>query len=602
MPPPMMRGSRRTGPKEKADLKSFGKLLKYCKGYLPAIITAIVLAIGGAVCTIIGPSRLGDLVDEIRKNIVVGINMNAVIELCIILLIIYGVGAILSYGQQFIMATVTQRASKRLRSDINKKTNKLPLNYFDTTTTGDILSTVTNDVDTISQTLSQSTANLIASIVQFVGVLVIMFTVNPVLAVTTIVSSFLGFGIMTVILKLSQKHFDAKQQQLGDMNGQIEEVFTNHDAVKAYNGKKGERKKFDGINGKLYDSNRKSQFLSGMMMPIMTFVGNLSYVLIFVVGVAFIVGGNEAVSIATLLEFVMYARLFTQPLGTVAQSMTSIQQASAASRRVFALIEGEEMSDETGKTAKIENPEGNVTFEDIRFGYLPDKEIIHGFSADLKKGQKVAIVGPTGAGKTTIVNLLMRFYELNSGDIKIDGVSIKDMRREDVHDLFDMILQNTWLFEGTIRENLVYNKTDVTDADLDRVCAAVGLTHYIQCLPHGYDTVIGESSTLSEGQKQQLTIARAMIKDAPLLILDEATSNVDTRTELAIQSAMDELTKGRTSFVIAHRLSTIKNADVILVLKDGDIIEQGNHEQLLKKKGFYAELYNAQFAGSPSAA
>ncbi len=602
MPPPMMRGPRRTGPKEKADFKSFGKLLKYCKGYLPAIITAIALAVGGAVCTIIGPSGLGDLIDEIQKNIAVGINMKAVIELCITLLIIYGAGAILSYGQQFIMATVTQRASKRLRSDINRKTNKLPLNYFDTTTTGDILSTVTNDVDTISQTLSQSTANLISSLVQFIGVLVIMFTVNAVLAVTTIVSSFLGFGIMTVILKLSQKHFDAKQQQLGDMNGQIEEVFTGHDAVKAYNGKKGERKKFDGINGKLYDSNRKSQFLSGMMMPIMTFVGNLSYVLIFVVGVAFIVGGNKAVSIATLLEFVMYARLFTQPLGTVAQSMTSIQQASAASRRVFALIDREEMPDETGKTVKIESPEGNVTFEDIRFGYLPDKEIIHGFSADLEKGQKVAIVGPTGAGKTTIVNLLMRFYELNSGDIKIDGVSIKDMRREDVHDLFDMILQNTWLFEGTIRENLVYNKTGVTDEDLDRVCAAVGLTHYIQCLPHGYDTVIGESAKLSEGQKQQLTIARAMIKDAPLLILDEATSNVDTRTELAIQSAMDELTRGRTSFVIAHRLSTIKNADVILVLKDGDIIEQGDHEQLLEKNGFYAELYNAQFAGSPSAA
>ncbi len=565
---------------------------------MPAIISAILLAVGGAVCTIIGPDRISDLTNTIKDGLMLGIDMRAVLDICVGLVIIYGVGAILSYGQQFIMATVTQRATKRLRSDINGKINKLPLNYFDTTTTGDILSRMTNDIDTISQTLSQSTANLVSAIALFIGAVVMMFKTNAVLALTTIGASLLGFVFMAIILKISQKHFDKKQEQLGELDGQIEEVFTQHTTVKAYNAKHSVRRKFAKVNGALAVSDWKSQFLSGMMQPIMMFVGNLSYLLIFVVGISMIINGSKAVDIGTLMAFVIYARLFSQPLGTMAQAMTSIQQASAASRRVFGMLESEEMSDESKKTAHIDNPRGDVTFDGIRFGYLPDKEIIHGFSAELKKGQKVAIVGPTGAGKTTIVNLLMRFYELNAGDIRIDGTSIKDMKRERVHDLFDMILQNTWLFEGTIRENLVYNKQGVTDERLDEVCAAVGLSHYIACLPDGYDTVISESSQISEGQKQQLTIARAMIKDSPLLILDEATSNVDTRTELAIQNAMDKLTEGRTSFVIAHRLSTIKNADVIMVLKDGDIIEQGNHEQLLQKKGFYAELYNAQFAGA----
>lgn len=594
----MMKKHDKGAKREKADFKSFGKLLAYCKGYLPAIISAILLAVGGAVCTIIGPDRISDLTNTIKDGLMLGIDMRAVLDICVGLVIIYGVGAILSYGQQFIMATVTQRATKRLRSDINGKINKLPLNYFDTTTTGDILSRMTNDIDTISQTLSQSTANLVSAIALFIGAVVMMFKTNAVLALTTIGASLLGFVFMAIILKISQKHFDKKQEQLGELDGQIEEVFTQHTTVKAYNAKHSVRRKFAKVNGALAISDWKSQFLSGMMQPIMMFVGNLSYLLIFVVGISMIINGSKAVDIGTLMAFVIYARLFSQPLGTMAQAMTSIQQASAASRRVFGMLESEEMSDESKKTAHIDNPRGDVTFDSIRFGYLPDKEIIHGFSAELKKGQKVAIVGPTGAGKTTIVNLLMRFYELNAGDIRIDGTSIKDMKRERVHDLFDMILQNTWLFEGTIRENLVYNKQGVTDERLNEVCAAVGLSHYIACLPDGYDTVISESSQISEGQKQQLTIARAMIKDSPLLILDEATSNVDTRTELAIQNAMDKLTEGRTSFVIAHRLSTIKNADVIMVLKDGDIIEQGNHEQLLQKKGFYAELYNAQFAGA----
>lgn len=594
----MMKKHDKGAKREKADFKSFGKLLAYCKGYLPAIISAILLAVGGAVCTIIGPDRISDLTNTIKDGLMLGVDMRAVLDICVGLVIIYGVGAILSYGQQFIMATVTQRATKRLRSDINGKINKLPLNYFDTTTTGDILSRMTNDIDTISQTLSQSTANLVSAIALFIGAVVMMFKTNAVLALTTIGASLLGFVFMAIILKISQKHFDKKQEQLGELDGQIEEVFTQHTTVKAYNAKHSVRRKFAKVNGALAVSDWKSQFLSGMMQPIMMFVGNLSYLLIFVVGISMIINGSKAVDIGTLMAFVIYARLFSQPLGTMAQAMTSIQQASAASRRVFGMLESEEMPDESKKTAHIDNPRGDVTFDGIRFGYLPDKEIIHGFSAELKKGQKVAIVGPTGAGKTTIVNLLMRFYELNAGDIRIDGTSIKDMKRERVHDLFDMILQNTWLFEGTIRENLVYNKQGVTDERLNEVCAAVGLSHYIACLPDGYDTVISESSQISEGQKQQLTIARAMIKDSPLLILDEATSNVDTRTELAIQNAMDKLTEGRTSFVIAHRLSTIKNADVIMVLKDGDIIEQGNHEQLLQKKGFYAELYNAQFAGA----
>ena len=588
-------------PGEKADLKSFWKLLGYCKAYLPAIIIAIILAIGGTVCTLIGPEKTKDLTDIIQKGIFTGIDMDitgAFVKVCITLIVLYAVGAVVGYGQQFIMATVTQKVSKKLRSNINRKINLLPLNYFDKTTKGDILSRVTNDVDTISQTLSQSTANLVSAIALFVGVLVMMFKTNAVLAAVTIGSSLLGFVLMFCVLRVSQKYFNRVQNEIGDINGDIEEAYTNHNVVKAYNAEAEERAKFKKLNMKLYDSNWKAQFLSSLMMPIMTFVGHLSYVLIFVVGTVFIVKGNTAVTIGTLISFTMYARLFSQPLTTIGQAMTSIQTASAASKRVFDMIESEEMSDESQKKTVLDSVHGNVEFEHVKFGYLPEKTIIHDFSAKLKKGQKIAIVGPTGAGKTTMVNLLMRFYELDEGDIKIDGVSTKDMKREYVHDLFDMILQDTWLFEGSVRENLVYNKQGVTDEELDRACAAVGLTHFIKCLPHGYDTFLNEQSSLSEGQKQQFTIARAIIKDAPLLILDEATSNVDTRTELVIQEAMDKLTEDRTSFVIAHRLSTIKNADIILVMRDGDIVEQGNHKELLAQNGFYAELYNSQFAAA----
>lgn len=596
---PMPMGNRKmnmNGKKEKGDIKSLGKLLAYSKRYLPAIIVALIFAVGGSVTTIIGPEKIGDLMNEITAGISIGIDLTAVTQIALTLVAIYVAGAVMHYLQQFITATITQHTAKRLRGDISTKINKMPLRYFDTTSKGDTLSRVTNDVDMISQTLSSSIANLLSSVVLFVGVIVKMFMVNAVLAGVTIGTSVLGFVFMLIVVKISQKYFNRKQQDLGVINGQIEEVYTNHNIVRAFGAKKQETARYENTNDKLYDSNWKSQCLSGMMMPIMTFVGNLTYVLIFIVGVAISINNGDSNMLGTIMTFVIYSKLFSQPLATFAQSMTSLQQASAASKRVFEILDAEEMENEDGKTAQLVAVNGNVEFRNVHFGYSPEKTIIHNFSANLKKGQKVAIVGPTGAGKTTIVNLLMRFYDVDSGQIFIDGVSTQEMKREQVHDLFDMILQDTWLFEGTIRENLVYNKQNVTDEELDRACTAVGLKHFIETMPQGYDTRLDNSLNLSEGQKQQLTIARAMIKDAPLLILDEATSSVDTRTELVIQQAMDKLTEGRTSFVIAHRLSTIRNADIILVMKDGDIIEQGNHEELLKQNGFYAELYNSQFA------
>ena len=598
MPGPMGHGPMRrgSGKKEKLDIKALKKMFAYCKPYLLAIIISIFCAVVGAVTTIIGPDKISDLMNIITKGIIGGIDMTAFTNTCILLICLYAGGVLFSYIQQFIMAIITQKASKSLRTDMETKINKLPLSFFDKTTRGDILSRVTNDVDVISQTLGSSLANLISALVLFIGVTVMMFISNWVLAIVTIVSSLLGFVLMALILAKSQKYFNKKQEHIGEINGQVEEVYTNYKIVKSYGAVDNEKRTFGQKNDKIYSVDWKSQFLSGMMIPIMIFVGNLSYVLIFVVGVAIILNGGTQVTIGTLISFVIYARLFSQPLSTFAQSMTALQQASAASKRVFEILEAKEMDDESNKTLKLKDIKGDVEFVNVKFGYDKDKTIIHNFSAKLKAGQKVAIVGPTGAGKTTIVNLLMRFYEVDNGDILIDGKSLKDMKREDVHALFDMILQDTWLFNGTLRENLVYNKQGVTDEELDKVCDAVGLSHFVKTLPKGYDTVIEENGALSEGQKQQLTIARAMIKGSPLLILDEATSNVDTRTELVIQNAMDNLTKGRTSFVIAHRLSTIKNADLILVMKDGDIIESGTHKDLLEKNGFYAELYNSQFS------
>ena len=583
--------------KEKADFKALGKLLKYCKTYVVAIIVALIFAMIAAITSIIGPNKINDLMDVIESGIksIDGIHMPDFLKICYFLISIYILGAIVNYGQQFIMADVTQKTSKRLRSDINKKINQLPLSYFDTTTRGDILSRITNDVDTISQTLSSTISNLVNAITLFIGVIIMMFLVNWALALVTITSSVIGFLLIFLILSFSQKYFNKRQKNLGDMNGHIEEIYSNHHVVKSYNGENKAIEQFNVINNELYRNNYKSQFLSGLMQPIMNFSGNLSYASIFIVGVFLILNGNPNVGFGTIISFTIYARLFSQPLSTFAQSLTSIQQASAASKRVFEMLEAPNLEDESKKDKKLEEVKGDVEFRNVQFGYNDNNIIIKNFSIKLKSGQKVAIVGPTGAGKTTIVNLLMRFYEVTSGDILIDGVSIKDMKREEVHNLFDMILQDTWLFHGTVRENLVYNKENVTEETLDKVCKAVGLHHFIQTLPNGYDTILDDSINISEGQKQQLTIARAMIKDAPLLILDEATSSVDTRTEIVIQNAMDQLTIGRTSFVIAHRLSTIKNANIILVMNKGDIIEQGTHEELLAKKGFYAELYNSQF-------
>lgn len=583
--------------KEKADFKALGKLLKYCKSYVVAILVALFFAMVAAITSIIGPNKINDLMNVIESGIqsIDGISMPDFLKICYFLISIYILGAIVNYCQQFIMADVTQKTSKRLRSDINKKINQLPLSYFDTTTRGDILSRITNDVDTISQTLSSTIANLVNAITLFIGVIIMMFVVNWELALVTIASSIIGFILVFFILTFSQKYFNKRQKNLGDMNGHIEEIYSNHHVVKSYNGESKAIEQFDVINKELYRNNYKSQFLSGLMQPIMNFSGNLSYASIFIVGVFLILNGNSNVGFGTIISFTIYARLFSQPLSTFAQSLTSIQQASAASRRVFEMLEAPNLEDESKKNKKLEEVKGDVEFKNVQFGYHKDNLIIKNFSIELKRGQKVAIVGPTGAGKTTIVNLLMRFYEVTSGDILIDGVSIQEMKREEVHNLFDMILQDTWLFHGSVRENLVYNKENVTNETLDMVCKAVGLQHFIQTLPNGYDTILDDSINISEGQKQQLTIARAMIKDAPLLILDEVTSSVDTRTEIVIQNAMDQLTVGRTSFVIAHRLSTIKNADIILVMNKGDIIEQGTHEQLLAKKGFYAELYNSQF-------
>lgn len=594
MRPPHARG----GQKEKMDFNALGKIVRYAKPYYFLVVVSLIFAVVSSIATIIGPDKISDLTNVLRDGIFLGIDFDRLSSICFTIVALYATSLVCSYLQQFIMATVTQKMSRKLRNDINVKINKLPLSYFDKTTKGDILSRVTNDVDTISQTLGSAVASLLSSAVLFVGVIVMMFKSSWILALVTIGTSVLGFVAMSLILARSQKYFNRRQQYIGELNGQIEEVYTNHLVVKSYNAVDNERERFKKHNQNIYGVEWKSQFISGLMHPIMGFVGNLSFVLIIVVGVVIIVNGGSSVTIGTLSSFVIYSRLFGQPLQTFAQSMTSIQQASASSKRVFEMLDAEEMESEEGKPALFDNSlvKGNVEFKNVKFAYNGDDVVIKDFSGKFKAGQKIAIVGPTGAGKTTLVNLLMRFYEVDEGDILIDGVLAKSVTRENLRELFDMILQDTWLFSGTIRDNLVYNKSGVTDEELDRVCEAVGLKHFISTLPEKYDTVLDENTSFSEGQKQQLTIARAMIKNSPLLILDEATSNVDTRTELVIQSAMDKLCEGRTSFVIAHRLSTIKNADVILVLRDGDIVEQGTHEELLSMNGFYAELYNSQFA------
>lgn len=580
---------------EKSPLLAAKKIVSYMRSHVAFIIVALVLAAASACITIIGPDKIGEITKLISDGMLFGIDISAVAKIGVTLLLLYLMSAAFGFIQQYIMSTVTLKMSYRMRGELSEKINKVPQKYFNTHAQGDILSRITNDVSTLQQGLTNSLPTIIGAVVQFFGCLIMMFVSEWRLALVSLGITLVGMLITVVVMSRSQKYFIARQISLGDLNGYIEEMYSGHDVVKMSRADRKVKSVFDKLNSRVYDANWKSQFLSGIMQPLMSVISNVAYVAVCVLGSVFVLNGT--IEIDVIVEFILYIRLFTSPLTQIAQGLTNLQTASASAHRIFDFLESEELSDESDKTALLEDPHGDVTFENVRFAYpdTPDKVIIKNFSATVKAGQKVAIVGPTGAGKTTMVNLLMRFFETNGGRITIDGVPISDLKRENVHELFSMVLQDTWLFEGTVRENLVYNMHDVDDARLNKICADCGLDKFIHSLPNGLDTVLSESTVISAGQRQLLTIARAMLQNAPMLILDEATSSVDTRTELIIQNAMDRLTQNKTSFVIAHRLSTIKNADLILVMKDGDVIESGTHEELLQKGGFYADLYNSQF-------
>lgn len=540
-------------------------------------------------------SKLDELPSSIQNIIKPSIDMERIRNIALLLTVLYLISALFSYIEGYAMTVVSNNFAKQLRSRISLKINKLPLKYFDGHETGDVLSRVTNDVDTIAMNMNQSLTTLVTSITLFLGSIIMMFITNWIMAITAILASTIGFGLMGLILGKSQKYFTQRQVELGNLNGYIEEIYSGHNVVKAYNGNKQAKKEFEVLNDKLFDCNRKSQFLSGLMPPIMGFVGNFGYVAVCVVGALLTM--NNSISFGVIVAFMIYVRLFTNPLSQMAQAMTSLQSTAASSERVFEFLDEVEMSSQVHLTKYLDKDKvcGEIEFKNVKFGYDEKRTIINDFSVKAKSGEKIAIVGPTGAGKTTMVNLLMKFYEISSGDILIDGVSTKELTRENIHDLFIMVLQDTWVFDGTIRDNLKFNREDITDEEIWQACKVVGIDHFIKTLPGGLDCVLSDNDAISQGQKQLLTIARGMIENAPFLILDEATSNVDTRTEELVQKAMDKLTVGRTSFIIAHRLSTIKNADKILVMKNGDIIESGNHDELMAKKGFYAELYNSQF-------
>ena len=576
--------------------KSFGKLFKYLKIYMPLIIVSVTLIVFATIIRLVGPNKLGELTDIISNSLMgEPFKMSQVWKIGLILICLYVFGAVFTYIANFLIGKVCfVLMGNKLRKEVQDKINRIPLKYIDKVPYGDVLSIVTNDIDTIGQTLHTSVSSLVGAVVLFFGSLIMMFVTNWIMALCAIGSTIIGFLVMSIIVKNSQKYFVEQQKRLAELDGVIEEVYSGQSVVKVYNALDETKEKFEEVNKKLYTTGWKSQFFSGVMRPFMAFVGNLGYVIVCIVGAILFSKGKIGFGVIT--SFMMYIRLFTNPLTQIAQAMTSVQLAAAACDRVFDFLDQKELDDESHKNIEIPEIKGNVEISNVKFGYNKDKEIIHDFSVNIKAGQKVAIVGPTGAGKTTIVNLLMRFYEVNSGDIKIDGISIKDMRRDQLRNIFSMVLQDTWLFEGTIRENLIYNKENVSEAVLDAACKACGLDHFIKTLSNGYDTILSDETSVSVGQKQLLTIARAMIQNAPMLILDEATSNVDTRTEEVIQKAMDKLTENRTSFVIAHRLSTIKNADVILVLKNGDVVESGNHKELISNGGFYADLYNSQFS------
>ena len=565
----------------------------YLAGLQFALLIAFLATIVSNIITVYGPTRIKEMTNIIASGLETSVDVAAVAAIGGFLAVIYVIGLLSNYLQAFLFTTAIQRFSERLRRAIAEKINRLPLGYFDGHSQGDTLSRVTNDVDTAAQSLNQSLGTVLSSSLLVLAVLVTMFGMNWILALVTVVSTLIGFAFVSVFMGKSQRFFKSQQQDLAAVNGYVEEMYSGHNVVTSYNAIESTKEEFAKLNNRLYDSIWKSQFISGIMMPIMMFIGNFSYALVIIVGAALALNGH--ISIGIIVAFMAYVRIFSQPLSQIAQGITSLQQASAAMGRVFEFLGEEEMEDESHKERQLSDMKGQVVFDRVSFGYTPERTIIHDFSATAHAGQKVAIVGPTGAGKTTIVNLLMKFYEIDKGSIRIDGVDTKEMKRSEVHDAFSMVLQDTWLFEGTIRDNLIYNQKGISDERVIEASKAVGIHHFIMTLPDGYDTVLDDTVTLSVGQKQLLTIARALLKDAPLLILDEATSSVDTRTEELIQKAMDRLMEGRTSFVIAHRLSTIRNADLILVMKDGNIIEQGNHDELMAQAGFYADLYNSQF-------
>ena len=590
------------GKGEKASIKgALADTSGYMKKSVPAVLAALVLAAIGALLTIVGPDFVGRIATIMSDGLFTGIDLAAIAKIGIFLAAIYIISAVCTFTQHYIMATVTLKMSYKMRADLSEKINRVPQKTFNTTSQGDILSRITNDVSTLQQGLTNSLPTIISASTQFVGCLIMMFVTEWRLALAALGVTFLGLLVLVLILSRSQKYFLRRQENLGTLNGYVEEMYSGQSVVRISRAEADVKKRFGGMNADVYDAEWRSQFLSGMMQPLMNVVGNTAYVVVAVLGSVLAMSG--AIEFGVIVAFILYVRLFTSPLTQIAQGMTNMQTASASARRIFDFLGSEELPDESDKPAGVPAVHGAVSFDHVRFSYpdSPNKVIIKDFSADVKPGQKVAIVGPTGAGKTTMVNLLMRFFELTGGSIRIDGVPTTELRRETLHSMFAMVLQDTWLFEGTVRENLVYNMTGITDDMLERVCRACGLDDFVHSLPQGFDTVLSESVSISAGQKQLLTIARAMLQNAPMLILDEATSSVDTRTEAVIQHAMDTLTADRTSFVIAHRLSTIKNADLILVMRDGDVVESGNHETLMQKGGFYADLYNSQFTDKQSA-
>ena len=581
----------------KTNKKSLiSQMTPYLKGYKALFGLAIIFTIISSTITVIGPDKLKEMTDTMTKGLTGTIDLDKIGSIAMTLALLYIGGALVSYVASFIVSTLIQRFSQRLRNAIADKINKVPLKYFDSHAQGDTLSRVTNDVDLMTQSFNQSLVTMVASIVLLIGSIFMMIKTNGFLAATAIGSVFAGFLLTGLIMARSQPLFKKQQKNLADVSGYVEEIYSGHNVVTSYNARRESKEAFEKLNQDLFSSMWKSQFFSGIMMPMMQFIGNFGYVMVCIVGARMAINGD--ITMGTIVAFMTYVRIFIQPISQIAQGITQLQSANAAMGRVFEFLDEEEMEVEDAKAKQLDKVKGDVAFENVFFGYNPDRTIIHDFSAQAKPGQKIAIVGPTGAGKTTMVNLLMRFYEINKGRISIDGVNIHDMKRSEVHDAFSMVLQDTWLFEGTVKENLIFNQEHITDEQVLAASKAVGVHHYIKTLPKGYDTVLDDSVTLSVGQKQLMTIARALLKDSPLLILDEATSSVDTRTEELIQKAIDKLMEGRTSFVIAHRLSTIRNADLILVMKDGNIIEQGNHQELMTQNGFYADLYNSQFVSA----